>query len=153
MLGYSNTGYNRTLSGVVKFTDGQGTTIQDGIIISKSLNSNNINSSTITNTGNIIIDGDINGGSNNISEFNDIISIVSQTSYFDTSNCLGINTFNNIVISPTVLSYLNGVSSNIQTQINNLVSTTSSTISTKQIVQINNLVSTTLKSFLFKSDE
>ena len=98
MLGYSNTGYNRTLSGVVKFTDGQGTTIQDGIIISKSLNSNNINSSTITNTGNIIIDGDINGGSNNISEFNDIISIVSQTSYFDTSNCLGLNTFNNIVI-------------------------------------------------------
>ena len=139
MLGYSNTGYNRTLSGVVKFTDGQGTTIQDGIIISKSLNSNNINSSTITNTGNIIIDGDINGGSNNISEFNDIISIVSQTSYFDTSNCLGINTFNNIVISPTVLSYLNGVSSNIQTQINNLVSTTSSTISTNQIVQPSSL--------------
>ena len=139
MLGYSNTGYNRTLSGVVKFTDGQGTTIQDGIIISKSLNSNNINSSTITNTGNIIIDGDINGGSNNISEFNDIIFIVSQTSYFDTSNCLGLNTFNNIVISPTVLSYLNGVSSNIQTQINNLVSTTSSTISTNQIVQPSSL--------------
>ena len=82
MLGFSNTDYNRTLSGVVKITDKMGTTIQDKIIILNSLNSNNINSSTITNIVNLIIDGDINDGSNNISEFNDTISIVNQSSYF-----------------------------------------------------------------------
>ena len=54
-------------------------TFKDRKIILNSLNLNNKNSTTITNTGNIIIDGDIDGGRNNISEFNDTINIINGT--------------------------------------------------------------------------
>jgi len=111
LYGFSNSGFNNTLSGVLNISDGLGTEINNG-----QITSNNINSNTINNTGNINIDGDIHGGSDNISQFNDTITIVNSSSFFDVSQCSGINTVSSIIISPTELSFLDNVSSNVQNQ-------------------------------------
>ena len=56
--------------------------------------------------------------------------IMNLLSYLDISNCSGIKTINSIILTSIELSDIDGVSSNIQNQINSLVTTISSTILT-----------------------
>lgn len=110
LYGFSNSGFNNTLSGVLSITDGLGTEIVNGNITTNNIDGNNIS-----------LDGSISSvGGNTINEFSNSISITSSTANLDISQSQGIKATSSLTISPTELSYLDGCTSNIQNQIDSL---------------------------------
>jgi hypothetical protein len=123
LYGYSNSGFNNTLSGVLNITDGLGTEITNGNITTGNIDGNNV-----------YLEGSLSSiGSNTINEFSNGISITSSTANIDLSVCQGIKATSGITISPIEISYLDNCSSNIQTQINSLATSSDVTILTAEV--------------------
>jgi hypothetical protein len=96
LYGFSNSGFNNTLSGVLNITDGLGTEISNGSITTGNIDGNNL-----------YLDGALSSiGPNAINEFTNSVSITSSTANLDLSNCQGIKATSAITISPTELSML-----------------------------------------------
>ena len=107
---FSNSGFNNTLSGVLNITDGLGTEISNGNVITGNIDGNNV-----------YLDGSLSSiGSNTVKEFSNGISIRSTSANLDLSFCQGLKSTSAITISRMEISSLENCSSNLQSQIDSL---------------------------------
>jgi hypothetical protein len=129
LTGYTNNGLNQSLNGISSLSDGAGTIIQDG----------NISTNDITIAGDLInnynkisnllisylygLTGNIQTQINSI----DVQSILNLNNTWTGTNIFSNNVnlngnliLNSTTISPTVLSFLNGLNSNVQNQISSI---------------------------------
>ena len=91
MNGYSNNGFTQSLNGILSLTDGLGTTIENGTIITGDITGEDIVSSTVTTaslkstnheiSGNLTIDNNLTvGGLTNFNDVTDASSLLSTAS-------------------------------------------------------------------------
>ena len=123
LYGFSNSGFNNTISGVLNITDGRGTEISNGNIVTNNIDGNNV-----------YLDGSLSSiGSNSVNEFTNGISITSTTSNLNLSLCQGIQSTSTILISPIEISCLENCSSNLQSQIDSLATSTDLTLLNEEV--------------------
>jgi hypothetical protein len=123
LYGFSNSGFNNTISGVLNITDGRGTEISNGNIITNNIDGNNV-----------YLDGSLSSiGSNSVNEFSNGISITSQTSNLNLSLCQGIQSTSTIIVSPIEISYLENCSANLQSQIDSLATSSDLTLLNEEV--------------------